>query len=404
MTDHGCPTVAMYNTLWFSGAILASGAARGGLNSGGDYSFRLIIWLQLLFSGLIVLFCLFLPESPRWLYVQNKKEEAKDLMTKYHTSDSKNSDSIWVQLQLQEYEELLKLDGADKRWWDYSALFRDRASVYRLGASVTVSAFSQWLGNGVLSYYLASVLTIAGYRDAISQANITLINSCQQFLFAICGAFLVERAGRRPLLLFSFAGCAATWLGMTIASAKFIDSYTGDDADGNPIYANTAASKAALAMIFIFGAVFSVGVTPLQGLYIVEALSYEQRAKGLAFGNLATNLASLLNQFAWPIALNKIGWKVYIIFAVWDTVMTIFIYFFLPETKGRTVRLSPSSAYAWQITDIVGGPARGTRRDICCEESSQGIDSKEDSHGGSGWRYCKRTGCVSFSSFQYLLV
>jgi len=45
---------AMYNTLWFSGAIIASGSARGALNTGGDYSWRLITWLQALFSGLIL--------------------------------------------------------------------------------------------------------------------------------------------------------------------------------------------------------------------------------------------------------------------------------------------------------------------------------------------------------------
>ncbi|KAK5992567.1 Lactose permease [Cladobotryum mycophilum] len=324
---------AMYNTLWFSGAILASGAARGSI----DQSWRIIVWLQCLFSGIILVFCMFLPESPRWLYVQGKQEQAKSMLVKYHTLDGLNAESPWVRLQIHEYEETLELDGADKRWWDYSALFRNRASVYRLGCSVAVSALSQWLGNAVLSYFLGAVLDSAGYRDSISQANITLINNCQQFLCAIFGALIVERVGRRFLLLFSFTGCTVIWVGMTVASSKFAESLVGNDAEGNPIYSNAAASKAALAMIFLFGAIFSVGITPLQGLYIVEVLSMEQRGKGLSFGNLATNVAGLLNQFAWPVALDKIGWHVYIIFAAWDAIMTVFVYFFLPETRGRTL-------------------------------------------------------------------
>ncbi|KAL6795028.1 general substrate transporter [Trichoderma sp. SZMC 28012] len=326
---------AMYNTLWFSGAIISAGAARGGLNVGGDYSWRLITWLQALFAGLICIFAMFLPESPRWLYVNNKKDQAKAVLTKYHGNG--NPDSPWVQLQLFEYEQLLNMDGADKRWWDYRALFRSRSAVYRLLCNITITVFGQWAGNAVLSYFLGSVLDTAGYTGSIQQANITLINNCQQFAWAILGAFLVDRVGRRPLLLFSFAACVVVWMGMTIASARFAASQTGVDADGNAIYNNPAASKAALAMIFIFGAVYSVGITPLQALYPVEVLSFEMRAKGMAFSSFATNAAGLLNQFAWPVSMKKIGWHTYIIYTIWDLVQVTVVYFFIPETKGRTL-------------------------------------------------------------------
>ncbi|RYP08711.1 hypothetical protein DL764_001731 [Monosporascus ibericus] len=327
---------AMYNTLWFSGAIIASGAARGGLNTGGDYSWRLITWLQMLFSGLICLFSLFIPESPRWLYVHNKHAEAKAMLTKYHGHG--NEESIWVQLQLHEYEELLNMDGADKRWWDYSALFRDRPSFYRLSCNVIVSIFGQWAGNAVLSYFLGAVLESCGYDHPIEQANITLINSCQQFLWAILGALVVDKVGRRPLLLFSFTGCSVIWLGMTIASAEFAKSGGDIDAAGNVIVGtNTAASAAALAMVLVFGAVYSVGITPLQALYPVEVLSFEMRAKGMAFSSLAVNVGGLLNQFAWPVSMQAIKWKTYIIFTVQDAVQAAIIWWMIPETKGRTL-------------------------------------------------------------------
>jgi len=65
-----------------------------------------------LFSGLILIFVFFLPESPRWLFVNNKLDKAKDMLTKYHGEG--NPDSIWVQMKLKEYDEVLELDGADK--------------------------------------------------------------------------------------------------------------------------------------------------------------------------------------------------------------------------------------------------------------------------------------------------
>jgi sugar porter (SP) family MFS transporter len=335
---------AMYNTLWFSGSIIASGAARGSLNTGGDYSWRLITWLQALFSGLICLFVFFLPESPRWLYVNNKKDEARAMLTKYHGNG--NPDSPWVTLQMHEYQELLNMDGADKRWWDYGALFRNRSSVYRLCCNLAVSVFGQWAGNAVLSYFLAAVLESAGYTNSIEQANITLINSCQQFVCAIFGAFLVDRVGRRPLLVFSFTGCCIVWLGMTIAASEFAKSGGGINPDGTTRQGtNSEASKASLAMIFIFGSIYSVGITPLQALYPVEVLSFEMRAKGMAFSSLAVNVAGLLNQFAWPVSMQNIGWITYVIFTVHDAVQAFIIWLYLPETKGRTVSSAPFTSY-----------------------------------------------------------
>lgn len=330
---------AIFNCFWFTGSIIASGVARGGDNIGGNVSWRLIIWIQLMFSSIIFLSFLFLPESPRWLYVNNKKERSKAMLTKFHGNG--NPESAWVQLQLNEYEELLEMDGADKRWWDYSALFKNKSTCYRLFCNVCISIFGQWAGNAVLSYFLGKVLDTVGILSQIGQANVTLINNCQQFCWALLGANLVDRVGRRPLLLFSNIGCCVVWMAMTISTALYEKSVPppAPGADPNtPIYGtNKAAGSAALAFIFIFGAVFSIGFTPLQALYPVEVLSFEMRAKGMGFSGFAVAAAGLLNQFAWPVSLQKIGWKTYIIFTVWCAIQSTVVYFFIPETKNRTL-------------------------------------------------------------------
>ena len=58
------------NTTWLVGAILASGAVRGGLDIKSNNSWLIPIWLQIVFPGLIIVFAFFLPESPRWLYTR----------------------------------------------------------------------------------------------------------------------------------------------------------------------------------------------------------------------------------------------------------------------------------------------------------------------------------------------
>ncbi|EMC91096.1 hypothetical protein BAUCODRAFT_152390 [Baudoinia panamericana UAMH 10762] len=316
---------AYCNTFWFTGSILASGAVRGGLNLVGNMSWQIPVWLQMVFPGIIALFVWLIPESPRWLFVHNKREAAKDTLIKWHGQG--NVDSAWVRLQLAEYEEFLNTDGADKRFWDYRALFRNRASRYRIACNVIFSIFAQWAGNGVLTYFLPAVLTVAGYSDSITQANINLAYACFQFFFALVGAAFVERLGRRKLMLFSMGACCLVWVGMTVASGLFAQSDQ----------TNSSAAKATVAMIFIFGACFSIGITPLQALYPVEVLSFEMRAKGMAFSSLAVNAGGLLNQFAWPISLARIGWHTYIIFIVWDAIQWLVFYFIMPETRRRTL-------------------------------------------------------------------
>jgi len=293
---HRGVVTSLYNTFWFTGAIVASGVGRGSLELSGNISWLLPVWFQMLFSGLILVFILLMPESPRWQYVHGKQEKCKEFLTKYHGHG--NPESPWVTLQLQEYEQHLVLDGSDKRWWDYRALFNTRAARYRIGINVMVSIFGQWAGNSVISYFLSAMLDTAGITNAITQQNLALGIVCVQFVFAILGASQADRVGRRPLLLFANFGCGITWIGMTACSAVFKE--TG----------SSSAAKASLAMIYIFSIIFSIGFTPLQALYPVEVLSFEMRAKGMAFSNLAVAVGGLLNQFAWPVALQKIGWKV----------------------------------------------------------------------------------------------
>ena len=132
----------------FVGAIISSGAIRGALNLGGNTPWLLPTWLQLIFPAIIVALIGFLPESPRWLYVHGRTEEAEEILVNFHGNGSRNS--AWVRLQLEDFSACLKNNGADTRWWDYGALFRNRASVYRLACNCMISVYGQWAGNGKL--------------------------------------------------------------------------------------------------------------------------------------------------------------------------------------------------------------------------------------------------------------
>lgn len=140
----------LYNVMWPVGALVASGAARGGLNYEGNTTWMIPLTVQLMFPGIVVLCAFVIPESPRWYYTRGFREEATALLIRHHGNG--DPDSEWVKLELMEYEHCLELDGSDKRWWDYRALFRDRASVYRLACNCIVSLFGQWAGNSTSQF------------------------------------------------------------------------------------------------------------------------------------------------------------------------------------------------------------------------------------------------------------
>lgn len=328
--------------------------------------------MQILFPALILCLAWFLPESPRWLYTRGRHSEAKKVLAKYHGLG--REDSVWVTMQINEYEEYLNMDGADKRWWDYSALFKQHASRYRLACNCAVAIFGQWAGNGAVDYFLDGVLESAGITEQLKKMNINLGKSCMQLTFAVVGAFFVDKLGRRPMLIGTFSTVSFIWVAAIASVAA--QRKTGAD----------SASNAFIAFIFLFNAVFAFGITPLQALYPVEVLSFEMRAKGMAFSNLSLTTAMLINQFAYPIALKNIEWKLYIVFVVWCPIQALLVYVFIPETKNRTLEVSLLVADCYSKAQYTNSNA-GNRRHLQQPQPSQGFPYQEEGCDRRQWKY-----------------
>jgi sugar porter (SP) family MFS transporter len=322
-----------YNVFWPVGALVASSSCRGTINLVGNKTWVIPIWLQMLFPAIVWVSAFFMPESPRWLYTNGKMDQSKAFLAKWHGHG--NPDSEWVKLQMWEYETYLELEGADKRWWDYRALFKNRSSMYRLMANCLVSLFGQWAGNGVVSYFLSGVLDTAGIKNPVMQTNFMVIMNVVQIVCAFGGSTLVDRVGRRPMLIWVNLGCAVCWVGVTAASGVQANKH------------DKPSSGATIAMVFLFQVIYSIGFTPLQALYPVEVLSFEMRAKGMAFSNMFVTAGTLVNQFGFPVALKNIEWKTYIVFIIWCVCQAAIIYLIAPETKNRTLE---------ELDDIFNSP------------------------------------------------
>jgi MFS family permease len=314
----------LVNCFYYVGAVLAAVVLRGCVRYNSNESWIIPTYFQLALPSLLLIGCFFIPESPRWQFSHGQRDKCIQTLTKYHGNG--NPDSVYVKLQMQEFDDWIELDGADKRWWDYRALFDSRASCYRvLLCAAAVPAFSQWTGQAGVSYFLPAMLTTMGITDPDVVLDLNLGIVLASGIAACVGASVMDRFGRRKMLISCCAALTLMWVGMIACTSSFY------------AHGNQAAAKASVTFVFLIGVVFSFSYTPLQLLYPAETLSFEQRAKGLAFASMMTNAFALVNLFATPIALQKIAWKTYGIWIAVCGLQGVYYYFFMVETKGHTL-------------------------------------------------------------------
>jgi MFS family permease len=223
-----------------------------------------------------------------------------------------------------EMQKTIRQDASDKKWWDYKELISTHSARRRLICVLGMACFGQLSGNSVTGYYLPVMIANAGITSEETQLLINGLNPVICFIAAIIGARYCDKIGRRPLLLVSIACCSVCFAVIAGTSKAAIE--------GNPHAANGT-----IVFVFIFGAIFSFGWTPLQTMYIVETLTTTTRAKGTAVANLASAASSVVIGYSSGPAFADIGYYFYLFFVFWDIFEGVFIYFFFAETKDRTL-------------------------------------------------------------------
>ncbi|RGP78341.1 lactose permease [Fusarium longipes] len=313
-----------YNCMWPVGAIIAGYVVLGSAYIEGNDSWRVPVWIQLVTSGIVATCVFFLPESPRWLIANDKHDQAAAILAKLHGEGS--VDHPIVQLQMKEMMAQISTEASDKRWWDYRELWSTHNDRRRLICVIGMAIMGQASGNSLSSYYLVAMMNTAGITEEKKVLALNAANSVLGLLGSLIGARLTDKVGRRPLLLYSIVTCSVIFAVITGTSKMAVDDPS-----------NTNAANTTIAFVFLFGVVFSLGWTAQQSMYIAETLKTSTRAKGTALGNFASSCISLVLAYSSGPAFEKIGYYFYLVFVFWDLIEFVFIYFFFPETKGRTL-------------------------------------------------------------------
>ncbi|KEY69461.1 hypothetical protein S7711_02002 [Stachybotrys chartarum IBT 7711] len=312
----------MYNNFWWVGNILAGWTTYGtNLHLASSWAWRTPTVIQAGIPGVVMCLVMFLPETPRWLILHDRTEEGLATLARYH-GDGDQTHPI-VQLQYHEILEQHQLFDSKNPWWDYRELFNTRAARYRLSMVIGMAFFGQWSGNNVISYFMPQMIESAGITDTNTQLLLNAINPIFSLIAAVYGASLLDRLGRRPMMLWGLLGCLVSYV--------FLTAFTAQTSS------NPDLSYGVIVFIYLFGIFFAWGFTPLQTLYSVECLENRTRAKGSGLNFLFLNIAMVVNTYGISEGMEAIGWRLYLVYIVWIVVEIVIIYFFFVETAGKTL-------------------------------------------------------------------
>jgi sugar porter (SP) family MFS transporter len=314
---------SLWITFFYVGAITVAWTAYGALDIHSSWTWRLPVIIQAAWNAIQLPLLIFLcPESPRWLALKGRGEEAKALLARFHANGDLHDELVEL-----EYEEIMATttNEQQRKHNSWYALVSSKPNIHRLLLAIFLGLASQWVGNAVVNFYLAPVLASVGVTSNRSQNAINGGLQIFSWVISIAGALCSEKLGRKTLLIASACGMLVAMSLVTACSAVYSKS------------GSLGAGRAVIAFLFLFFGCYCIGFTPIPPLYVAEISTPATRSNIVSVYWMCTGLALCFNQFVNPIALAAIGWKYYLVYVAILVMVIGLFYFFLPETKGLTM-------------------------------------------------------------------
>ena len=268
----------------------------------GENAWRYMMGVEAIPAVIYTLMTLGIPKSPRWLFLQNKIEEAKAIIHQAYSKEDADAlihDISQEQNVIQENESIFK-------------------PKYRfiLKLAFLIAFFNQFSGINAFLYYAPRIFEEGGLGEStalLSSVGIGLIN----LIFTLIGINLIDRLGRKTLM---YIGSVGYIISLSLIAASFLLSWEGL---ALPIF------------LFVFIASHAIGQGAVIWVFISEIYPNHLRSAGQSFGTsthwvLAAMIPSLV-----PVLFASIGaGVVFAIFAFMMVLQLLFVYFWMPETKG----------------------------------------------------------------------
>jgi len=290
----------------------------------GAPAWRWMFWMEAVPSAAFLIGVLFIPESPRFLVARGKTDEARSVFARIGDWGGGNADAL-----VREVRESLKADHKPR----LSDLI-DRASGHIspvLWVGVGLAVFQQFVGINVIFYYGEVLWKAAGLTsDEALQRN--LISGGVNILSTFIAIALIDKVGRKPLLLFGSVGMV-----ITLGVMAFIFARAGVDEKGNPVLSKEAGLVAfAAALLYIVS--FGTSWGPVMWVLLGEMFPNRLRGAALAVSGSANWIANFAVTLTFPPLLAGAGLgSAYGLYAGAALLSGVFVLYAVQETKGKTL-------------------------------------------------------------------
>ncbi|XP_028798518.1 inositol transporter 1 isoform X1 [Neltuma alba] len=264
-------------------------------------------------------FMLFLPESPRWLFMKDRQNEAVNVLSKIYDFARLEDEVEFLRVQSEQDHQKTK----EIKYWD---VFKFKQIRLAFLAGAGLQAFQQFTGINTVMYYSPTIVQMAGFRSNELALLLSLIVAAMNAAGTVLGIYLIDHAGRRKLALYSLAGVITS---LILLSVSF-SSQSSDSTNG--LYGWLAILGLALYIAF-----FSPGMGPVP--WTVNSEIYPEEYRGICGGMAATvNWVSnlIVAQSFLSIAAALGTGSTFLIIAGIAVLAFLFVAVYVPETKGLT--------------------------------------------------------------------
>ncbi|MBA0814953.1 hypothetical protein Gohar_020743 [Gossypium harknessii] len=306
-----------------------------------------INWRVMLAVGILpsvfIGFALFIiPESPRWLVMQNRVEDARSVLLKTNENETD------VDERLSEIVAAAGMSNGEKN--EEKAVWRELLSPSpplrrMLITGFGIQCFQQITGIDATVYYSPEIFKEAGIENNSKLLAATVAVGVTKTAFILIATFLVDRVGRKPLLYVSTIGMTVCLLTLSLTLGFLGHGQLG----------------IALAVLCVCGnvAFFSVGMGPICWILTSEIFPLRLRAQASALGAVGNRVCSGLIAMSF-LSLSRtitVG-GTFFLFALLSALSVLFAYKCVPETKGKSleqIELLFENHNEWQGSEVEMG-------------------------------------------------
>ncbi len=276
----------------------------------GHHAWRTMFGLGALPAALFFLLLLTLPESPRWLYGQNRIAEAEKVLRSY-------TDEAGAALLLEDINNAVRTK-TERRW---SALWSPSVRKFLLIA-VGFTVLQPLTGINAILSYGPQIFALAGISSDKSAIFATFLVAATNMLATTIALVLVDRLGRKPLLYCGIGGMA---LSLGVLSYAFHTQAMGP-----------SLGKIATVCLVAYIAFYAFSMGPIAWILVSEVFPLQVRGRGVAAATLGFGASNSVVLFTFLRLSQAAGNSV--IFAIYGAsciAVLLFVRFVVPETKGR---------------------------------------------------------------------